>query len=77
MRGSIAIEDDWRTIPDNAEVANPDFGKNEDSGFTPVPALGDARLAVAHGGQSCKAADADCQTTRRPGIGKRDNPDRR
>jgi hypothetical protein len=36
-------------IPDNAEVANPDFGKNEDSSFTPVPALADARRAVVHG----------------------------
>ena len=27
--------------------------------------------------QSCKAADADCQTTRRPGIDERNDPDRR
>jgi hypothetical protein len=29
------------------------------------------------GRQSCKAADADFQTTRRPGIDERDDPDRR
>src|SRR5690349_16942114 len=28
------------------------------------------------GQQSCKAADADCQTTRGPGIGEPNNPDR-
>jgi hypothetical protein len=27
--------------------------------------------------QSCEGADADCQTTRCPGIGERDDPDRR
>jgi hypothetical protein len=29
------------------------------------------------GRQRCKAANADCQTTRRPGIDERDDPDRR
>ena len=29
------------------------------------------------GRQSCKATDADCQTTRCPGIDERDDPDRR
>ena len=28
-------------------------------------------------GQRCNAADADCQTPRRPGIDERDDPDRR
>ena len=32
---------------------------------------------LSMGRQSCKAADADFQTTRRPGIDERDDPDRR
>ena len=41
----------------------------------PVPEVLDESLPM--GRQSCKAADADFQTTRRPGIDEPDDPDRR
>ena len=56
------------TIADNAEVANPKFGKNEDSRLRQrlCPEVVDQSLPI--GRQSCKVADADCQTTRRPRV---------
>src|SRR6516225_7461083 len=47
-------------IPDNAEIANPDFGKNQDSNLRPCPCSEVLEEPLPMGRQSCKAADADC-----------------
>jgi hypothetical protein len=66
-----------RAIPDNAEVANRNFGKLEGSRsrLCAGPEVLEKPLPMSR--QSRQLVHADRQTTRRPGIDQRDDPQRR